>query len=173
MDRLRNPNGYRRLRQIHFPGTVDTTCPRVKLNGADLQDIHPNITPEELQAQFTPNADTRRRMRRSQRLRARLRQANKRLNAFDKNEKQALDKEGSEDDMFFPLYADRPGSFQADICFIPENQVFNRYQGIVCLISTNRKIAWAITSSERCKHGCLMTSDSSGTNVSFTRSMHR
>ena len=55
-----------------------------------------------------------------------------------------MDEEGSKDDKFFSIYADRPGSFQADICFIPENQVFNRYQGIVCLISTNRKIAWAV-----------------------------
>ena len=27
---------------------------------------------------------------------------------------------------------------------MPENQVFQGWQGIVCLISTNRKIAWAV-----------------------------
>jgi hypothetical protein len=55
-----------------------------------------------------------------------------------------LDEDGEERDKFFPIYADRPGSFQADICFMPENQVFQRWQGVVCLISTKRKIAWAV-----------------------------
>ena len=45
---------------------------------------------------------------------------------------------------FFALYVDQPGSFQAGMYVILENQVLNRYQGIMCLISTNRKIAWAV-----------------------------
>ena len=40
---------------------------------------------------------------------------------------------------------DQPGAFQADICFMAENQVFNRNQGIVCLSSTKRNIAWAVS----------------------------
>ena len=46
--------------------------------------------------------------------------------------------------MLLPTNADREGSFQADICFMPEDQVFNGYQCIVCLISTTRKIAWCV-----------------------------
>ena len=122
---------------------MDATRPHVVLNGEDLHDIQPDVTPQELREQFAPNASTLRKMKHSQRLRARLRKANNRLSEFDKNEQTALDEEGEEEDKFFPIYADRPGSFQADICFMPENQVFNGYQGIVCLISTNRKIAWA------------------------------
>ena len=122
---------------------MDATRPHVVVNGEDLHNIHPDVTPQELREQFAPSASTLRKMKHSQRLRARLRKANNKLSEFDKNEQAALDEEGDEQDKFFPIYADRPGSFQADICFMPENQVFNGYQGIVCLISTNRKIAWA------------------------------
>jgi predicted nuclease with TOPRIM domain len=122
---------------------VDATRPHVVLNGEDLHNIQPDVTPQELREQFAPNVSTLWKMKHSQRLRARLCKVNNRLSEFDKNKQAALDEEGEEEDKFFPIYADRPGSFQADICFMPENQVFNRYQGIVCLISTNRKIAWA------------------------------
>ena len=109
---------------------MDATRPHVVVNGEDLHNIHPDVTPQELREQFAPNASTLRKMKHSQRLRARLRKANNRLSEFDKNEQAALDEEGDEQDKFFPIYADRPGSFQADICFMPENQVFNGYQGL-------------------------------------------
>ena len=40
----------------------------------------------------------------------------------------------------FPIYGDREGSFQADCMFLPRVQ---GYVGCLCLISDNRKIAWA------------------------------
>ena len=40
----------------------------------------------------------------------------------------------------FPIYGDREGSFQADCMFMPPT---NQYVGCLCLISVNRKIAWA------------------------------
>ena len=40
----------------------------------------------------------------------------------------------------FPIYADREGSFQVDCMFMPP---FNHYVGIVCVVSVDRKIAWA------------------------------
>ena len=40
----------------------------------------------------------------------------------------------------FPIYGDREGSFQADCMFMPD---VKGYVGCVCLISDNRKIAWA------------------------------
>ena len=61
-------------------------------------------------------------------------------------EQQVQNEEGDEKAKFIPICVNWPASFQAHtcICFMPENQVFNRYQGIVCLISTNRKIAWTV-----------------------------
>ena len=40
----------------------------------------------------------------------------------------------------FPIYADRPGSFQVDCMFMPP---FNHYVGIICVVSVDCKIAWA------------------------------
>ena len=40
----------------------------------------------------------------------------------------------------FPIYGDREGSFQADCMFLPRTK---GYVGCLCLISDNRKIAWA------------------------------
>ena len=133
MDKLRGPNGSKRSRQIHFPGTVDATRPHVVLNGEDLHNIQLDVTPQELREQFAPNAFTLRKMKHSQRLRARLRKANNRLSEFDKNKQAALDEKGDEQDKFFPIYADRAGSFQADICFMPKNQVFNGYHWRDCV----------------------------------------
>ena len=49
-----------------------------------------------------------------------------------------------EENKYFTIYTDHEGSFQADIYFMPKNQVYNKYQGIVCLILTNWKIVWTI-----------------------------
>ena len=40
----------------------------------------------------------------------------------------------------FPIYGDREGSFQADCMFLPD---VKGYVGCLCVISDNRKIAWA------------------------------
>ena len=58
MDKLRNPNGHRRLRQIRYPGTVDATRPQVLINGEELSDIQPHVTPQELRDQFSLKAGT-------------------------------------------------------------------------------------------------------------------
>ena len=114
---------------------VDATRPRVVLNGQDLQDIQPHVTPEELRDQFAPTAATHRRMVKAHKQRVQLQRARRAGYVPPKEDDE-------EKDMFFPIYADREGSFQADIAFMPEDQVFGGFQGIVCLISTNRKIAW-------------------------------
>lgn len=114
---------------------MDATRPAVVIRGKELRATQPTLTAEELQSQFAPNPTTLRRMRRAQRLRAQLKKT---------RDPHAKDQDEDDEEPFFPIYADRPGCFQADICFMPEDQVFNGYQGIVCLISINRKVAWCV-----------------------------
>ena len=58
MDRLRDPNGFRCLRQIHFPGTVDAIHHCVLLDGEELQNSNPDVMPQELCEQFVPSEAT-------------------------------------------------------------------------------------------------------------------
>ena len=107
--------------QTHFPDMVDATCPQVVMNGEQLDDIQPEIIPDELSEQFAPSVATISKMIRSQCLRARLRKATKGLSDFDQRELALLNEEGNEEDAFFSISVNREDSFQAAISFMPED----------------------------------------------------
>ena len=74
----------------------------------------------------------------------------------------------------FPNYADCEGSFQVDICYMPDDQVFNGFQGIVCLTSTNRKLVqrWQIPAARMhkllaCSKGTAVKHYNNGASLSI------
>ena len=103
-----NTNRYRRLRQVHFPRTVDVTRPHIVLNSEDLQNIDPDVTLQERLEQFAPTAAAKRGMVRAQHQHAQLEQVRK-AGHVEKHE------EDKDKEMSFPIYAYPPGSFQAAI----------------------------------------------------------
>ena len=62
---------------------------------------------------------------------ARVHKTKQGLSKFDQNKREALNEGSDEDDKCFPTSADQGCSLQADICFLPENQIHKKIQGIL------------------------------------------